>query len=288
MAATAILIAGCGKKASAAPSPARGEGGGRAAEGRAHLHRGHRPDAGIDRDRGAGPRRGLPPDGRLQGGHARPQGAAALHDRPAALRGALAQAKGALAQAEADLARAQQDVARYEPLVAQNAIPRQIYETAVAVERAAEAARGGGHGRSAAGARSTSATRRSSLPRTAWSARPRSTPARSSGRGQSTLLTRISQIDVDPRPLHHSRAGLPATRAPARRARCGHAATATTAASSWCSPTATCIPQPGKLVFVDRNVDPETGTILAEAAFPNPGLHRAAGAVRPRAGGRGH
>jgi membrane fusion protein (multidrug efflux system) len=26
----------------------------------------------------------------------------------------------------------------------------------------------------------------------------------------------------------------------------------------------------GKLVFVDRNVDPQTGTILLEAAFPNP------------------
>jgi membrane fusion protein (multidrug efflux system) len=29
-------------------------------------------------------------------------------------------------------------------------------------------------------------------------------------------------------------------------------------------------PQPGKLVFVDRNVDPQTGTILLEASFPNP------------------
>ena len=29
--------------------------------------------------------------------------------------------------------------------------------------------------------------------------------------------------------------------------------------------------EPGKLVFVDRNVDPQTGTILLEASFPNPG-----------------
>ena len=40
-------------------------------------------------------------------------------------------------------------------------------------------------------------------------------------------------------------------------------------------------PEKGKLVFVDRNVDPETGTILMEAAFPNPN-----GIVRPGQYGR--
>ena len=35
-------------------------------------------------------------------------------------------------------------------------------------------------------------------------------------------------------------------------------------------------PHQGQLVFVDRNVDAATGTILMEAAFPNPG-----GIVRP-------
>jgi membrane fusion protein (multidrug efflux system) len=35
-------------------------------------------------------------------------------------------------------------------------------------------------------------------------------------------------------------------------------------------------PEKGRLVFVDRNVDPATATILMEAAFPNPG-----GIVRP-------
>jgi len=35
-------------------------------------------------------------------------------------------------------------------------------------------------------------------------------------------------------------------------------------------------PYPGSLVFVDRNVDPATGTIRLEAAFPNP-----TGLVRP-------
>jgi len=35
-------------------------------------------------------------------------------------------------------------------------------------------------------------------------------------------------------------------------------------------------PEKGQLTFIDRNVDPQTGTILLEAAFPNPG-----GVVRP-------
>ena len=58
---------------------------------------------------------------------------------PSQFEAALAQAKGALAEAEAQLARAKQDVVRYEPLVAKNAISRQEYDTAVVVQRAAEA-----------------------------------------------------------------------------------------------------------------------------------------------------
>ena len=58
---------------------------------------------------------------------------------PRPLQASVAQAKGVQAQAEAQLARAKQDVMRYEPLVAKNAISRQEYETAVQVQRAAEA-----------------------------------------------------------------------------------------------------------------------------------------------------
>ena len=94
------------------------------------------------------------------------------------------------------------------------------------------------------------------------------------GRGQSTLLTHISQIGTihvrftipERDYLYYARR--PRSAAPGRRpASCP---------SSWSSPTAPCIPSKGQLVFVDRNVDPQTGTILLEAAFPNPG-----GIVRP-------
>src|SRR6185503_18733529 len=51
----------------------------------------------------------------------------------------LATTKASQAEAEAQLARTHQDVARYEPLVAKNAISREEYDTAVALEKAAAA-----------------------------------------------------------------------------------------------------------------------------------------------------
>ena len=55
-------------------------------------------------------------------------------------RARLATTKATQAEAEAQLARTHQDVARYEPLVQKNAISKQVYETSVAVEKAAVAA----------------------------------------------------------------------------------------------------------------------------------------------------
>ena len=51
----------------------------------------------------------------------------------------LSEARGAIADAEASLARARQDVARYQPLLADNAIPRATYDAAVATEKSLQA-----------------------------------------------------------------------------------------------------------------------------------------------------
>ena len=51
----------------------------------------------------------------------------------------LDRAKGELAQAEADYARATADVVRYEPLVKENAISREEYETSVSIQKASKA-----------------------------------------------------------------------------------------------------------------------------------------------------
>ena len=54
-------------------------------------------------------------------------------------RAQLASAEAQLASAEANLMRARQDVARYEPLLAENAISRQVYDNAVAAASQAQA-----------------------------------------------------------------------------------------------------------------------------------------------------
>jgi membrane fusion protein (multidrug efflux system) len=86
------------------------------------------------------------------------------------------------------------------------------------------------------------------------------------GRGQSTLLTRISRID----PVHvrftlseKDYLGYARKKADAGRAEPLPIPFELLLADG------TAHPHPGRLVFVDRAVDPRTGTILAEAAFPN-------------------
>ena len=54
-------------------------------------------------------------------------------------RAQVASAQARLASAEANLSRARQDVERYRPLLAEEAIARQVYDNAVATQRQAEA-----------------------------------------------------------------------------------------------------------------------------------------------------
>jgi len=185
---------------------------------------------------------------------------------------ALAQAKGNLAQAEADLARARQDVVRYEPLVAKSAISRQEYETAVAVQRASEAAVDA----SRAAARQAEINlgyTRVVAPEDGLAGKTEVYPGTLVGRGQSTLLTQISQIDTI-----HVRFTIPErdylffARRREERGITGQPELPFELVLA----DGSVHPEKGHLVFVDRNVDPQTGTILMEAAFPNPG-----GIVRP-------
>jgi membrane fusion protein (multidrug efflux system) len=191
---------------------------------------------------------------------------------PRPFEAALAQAKGTLAGAEADLARARQDVVRYEPLVAKNAISREEYETAVAVERAAQA--------SVAAARAAAERAEIDLgytrvlaPENGLVGKTEVYPGTLVGRGQSTLLTQISQIGTI-----HVRFTIPERDYLfyARRRQERGAGDAPQLPLELVLADGSVHPETGRLVFVDRNVDPQTGTILLEAAFPNPG-----GIVRP-------
>lgn len=181
----------------------------------------------------------------------------------------LAQAKGSLAQTEAELARARQDVARYEPLVAQNAIPKEQYDTAVAVQRAAEASVEAAKA-AAERARIDLGYTRVLAPENGLAGKTEVYPGTLVGRGQSTLLTHISQIETI-----HVRFTIPERDylyfARRRQERRGNVAPAAQPPFELVLADGSVLPSPGRLVFVDRNVDPQTGTILMEAAFPNPG-----------------
>ncbi len=195
---------------------------------------------------------------------------------PSQFEAALAQAKGTLAVAEAQLARAKQDVVRYEPLVAKNAISRQEYETAVVVQRAAEAAVAAAQAQAESAQINLGYTKVTS-PVDGLAGKTEVFPGTLVGRGQSTLLTHISQIGTI-----HVRFTIPERDYlyyARRRQERGERVSDSVAAKlpyELVLADGSVHPQQGQLVFVDRNVDPQTGTILLEAAFPNPG-----GVVRP-------
>ncbi len=191
---------------------------------------------------------------------------------PRPFQAALAQAKGVLAQSKAQLVRAHQDVVRYKPLVEKNAISREQYETAVALEQAAEA--------SVEAAKAAAERAQIDLgytkvvaPEPGLVGKTEVHPGTLVGRGQSTLLTQISQIDTI-----HVRFSIPEKDYLyyARRREERGADNVGNAPFELLLADGTVHPETGRFVFVDRNVDPKTGTILIEAAFPNP-----QGIVRP-------
>jgi membrane fusion protein (multidrug efflux system) len=175
--------------------------------------------------------------------------------------------KADLAEAEADLARARQDVARYEPLVAKNAISRQEYETAVALERASVAVVDAAKAMVEQAELDLSFTH-VVAPEDGLVGRTEVYAGTLVGRGQSTLLTRISRID----PIH-VRVSISERDYLAMARKRGSGATPRPEDQSTTFELiledGTIHPHPGKLVFLDRNVDSRTGTIMIEVAFAN-------------------
>ena len=187
---------------------------------------------------------------------------------PRPLEANLAQAKGVQAEAEAQLARARQDVVRYEPLVAKNAISRQEYETAVQVQRAAEASLEAARAAVKRADIDLSFTR-VEAPASGIAGKTEVYPGTLVGRGLSTLLTRISQVE-----RIHVRVNIPEKdfieyrRRGEERRKAGNPAHLQ---FELVLSDGSVHPEKGDLVFVDRAVDAQTGTILVEVAFPNPG-----------------
>jgi len=164
-------------------------------------------------------------------------------------------------------------VVRYEPLVAKNAISRQEYDTAVVVQRAAEAAVDAAKAQAQRAEIDLGYTK-VVAPENGMAGKTEVYPGTLVGRGQSTLLTHISQIaTIHVRFTIPERDYLYYAR---RRQEAGKTDQALQLPFELVLADGSVHPKQGRLVFVDRNVDPTTGTILMEAAFPNPG-----GIIRP-------
>jgi membrane fusion protein (multidrug efflux system) len=183
---------------------------------------------------------------------------------PRNLEATLASAKGQLAQRRADLARARQDVARYKPLVALNAIPRQQYDTSVAVESAASAAV------DAAQAMVDDATidlqyTKIYSPIDGLVGKTEVKAGALVGRGDNTLLTTVSTVD----PIHVRFTISEADYLKYARAAGGAQPDTKDEKFELVLGDGSVLPQKGSLVFADRVVDATTGTLLLEASFPN-------------------
>lgn len=186
---------------------------------------------------------------------------------PRTLESNLEQAQGNLAQAEAALDKARRDVARLTPLWEKKAIARQTVDDAIAAES------------SAVGAVTTTKGAVESMeiqlgytkiyaPITGLIGKTEVKPGNLVGRSQSTLLTTMSCLD----PIH-------VRFSVSEQEYLAWGRTHPVQEGQVPKPKniveliladGTVHPEKGELVFADRNVDPTTGTLLMEVAFPNP------------------
>jgi membrane fusion protein (multidrug efflux system) len=176
---------------------------------------------------------------------------------------AVNRAKGVLAQAQADLAKARQDVARYKPLVEQNAISREEYETSLSMEQAGLAKVDAAKAQLESTQLDLGYTKVQS-PIDGIASKTEVKAGALVGRGQSTLLTTVSTND----PIHcrfavSERDYLSL----ARRIRQG---STQMPEFEMVLADGSVHPHKGSLVFIERLIDPTTGTIMVEASFPNP------------------
>lgn len=189
----------------------------------------------------------------------------------------LAAAKANLATAQARLDKTNNDVARYRPLVAQQAVSRQELDNALSAQEAACSQV------DAAKAAVDQATldlgyTRITSPLDGLVGTTQVKAGNLVGRGESTLLTTVSNVD----PILF-RAGISEAeylRLARRQQATGKQPTAR-AEIELILADGTVHPHLGRVDAIERAVDPTTGTLAVQVAFPNPGR-----VVRPGQYGR--
>ncbi len=191
---------------------------------------------------------------------------------------ALAQAEGALAQAEAQWEKARRDTNRFGPLWERHAVSRQQYEDSLAAERAAAAVMSS----AAAGVQTAKiqlgyTTIRS--PIEGLAGKSEVPVGNLVGHGTSTLLTTISRLD--PIDIRFSISEQDYLNFRLRFSDEEQARIAARELFELILADGTRHAYKGTVTYADRQVDPATGTLLLNVAFPNP-----QGLVRPGQFGR--
>lgn len=187
---------------------------------------------------------------------------------PQEYQAASAQAGAALAEANAGLAKANADVARLRPLAERKAVSQQDLDHAVAAQQAAE-----GQVNAARAALRTAdlnlSYTRVTTPITGLAGVAQAQVGALVGSPDPTLLTVVSQVDTIKVKFRISEQEyLTLARAlgdtGARRVRSGEGRLELVLADG------SVHDHKGRVVTVDRNIDPTTGTLGIEALFPNP------------------
>jgi RND family efflux transporter MFP subunit len=194
-----------------------------------------------------------------------------IDDQPQ--RAKLAEAKGDLARAESTLSKATLDVRRYGPLAAQRAVPQAELDNAVAMQRSAKAQVDAARASVENAALNVGYTKIFS-PIAGLAGQAQRKVGDLVGKGDPTLLATVSSIDPVrvsvnlPEALYLRFASklptaLGGRTPPARQPEDQPGAELVLGDGS-------VYPERGWLVLVDRAVDPTTGTLHADLAFPNP------------------
>ena len=184
-------------------------------------------------------------------------------------RAKLAEAKGELARNRAALSKADLDVSRFRPLAAERAVSQAELDNAVSAQNAARAQVDAAQASLEKASLDLGYTR-VTAPIAGLTGRAQRKVGDLVGKGEPTLLTTISSVD----PIRVS-VNIPETLFLRYADRLNAAASGTAppqddAGAQLVLADGAVYPERGRLIGIDRAVDPQTGTLRADLTFPNP------------------
>jgi len=178
---------------------------------------------------------------------------------------ALAQAQATLAAGETAFSKADLDVKRFTPLAAERAVSQAELDNAVSARKSGAAQMEAAKANLERARLNLSYTRITS-PITGIAGKAEHKVGDLVGKGEPTLLTTVSSID----PIRASVAIPEADFLRFSRAIDAGEASRSKEPARLILSDGSLHPYPGKVLFVDRAVDPQTGTLRVDLAFPNP------------------